>query len=198
MKLCVVGTGYVAWWPEPASRRAATMSSASTSTPRRSHALQQGDVPIYEPGLEELIRRNVAEGRLTFSDRPRRRGAALADLLHRRRHAARANDGSADLAAVLARRRSDRRGHGRLPGRRRQEHRAGRHRRPGRGRPSRRGPRTRSTSCRTPSSSRKGAAIDDFMKPDRVVIGSRQRARQRDDAGALQPVRAHRAIRSWS
>jgi UDPglucose 6-dehydrogenase len=35
--------------------------------PRKLEVLRGGGVPIYEPGLEELVRRNVAEGRLHFA-----------------------------------------------------------------------------------------------------------------------------------
>src|SRR5262249_26603053 len=64
-------------------------------------ALRRGEVPIYEPGLEELIRRNVAEGRLTFS-------TDLAEGVRGSRVCVFAvgtperEDGSADLSAVLA------------------------------------------------------------------------------------------------
>src|SRR5579862_942529 len=30
-------------------------------------ALQRGDIPIFEPGLEDIVRRNVREGRLSFA-----------------------------------------------------------------------------------------------------------------------------------
>ncbi len=33
---------------------------------RKIQVLHEGNVPIYEPGLEEVIRRNVAAGRLSF------------------------------------------------------------------------------------------------------------------------------------
>jgi len=61
--------------------------------------LRAGEVPIYEPGLEELVKRNVAEGRLTFS-------TDLADAVRRSLicfiavGTPQGEDGSADLGAV--------------------------------------------------------------------------------------------------
>ena len=34
---------------------------------KKVQALRAGDVPIYEPGLTEIVQRNTAEGRLTFT-----------------------------------------------------------------------------------------------------------------------------------
>ena len=48
--------------------------------------LQRGEVPIYEPGLEELLARN--RERLHFSTELRRRARARAPAVRRRRHAA--------------------------------------------------------------------------------------------------------------
>jgi UDPglucose 6-dehydrogenase len=62
--------------------------------------LQQGTVPIYEPGLQELIKRNVAEGRLSFT-------TDLAAAVRRSLicfiavGTPQGEDGSADLAAVI-------------------------------------------------------------------------------------------------
>ena len=67
MKIAVIGTGYVGLVRGPAWPRAATTWSASTRSPPRSRGSRQGKVPIYEPGLAELVHRNLRDGRLTFT-----------------------------------------------------------------------------------------------------------------------------------
>ena len=56
-----------AWSPAPAWRRWATTSSAWTSTPSKIRILNEGGMPIHEPGLLEMVRRNAAAGRLQFT-----------------------------------------------------------------------------------------------------------------------------------
>ena len=62
MKIAVVGTGYVGLVVGACFAETATTSSASTRTRPRSGMLRRGKIPIYEPGLEELVQRNKAEG----------------------------------------------------------------------------------------------------------------------------------------
>ena len=57
-------------------------------------------MPIYEPGLEELIQRNVEEGRLAFTTDLATAVRRFAGLLHRRRHAAGRDDGAPDMRVV--------------------------------------------------------------------------------------------------
>ncbi len=68
MKVCVIGTGYVGL---VAGTCLAEMGNDVICVDNNKEKLQQlkrGVVPIYEPGLEELIKINVSENRLTFTD----------------------------------------------------------------------------------------------------------------------------------
>jgi UDPglucose 6-dehydrogenase len=66
VKLCVVGTGYVGLVAGTCFAESGNDVVCVDVDARKIAALQRGEVPIYEPGLEELIKRNVAQQRLTF------------------------------------------------------------------------------------------------------------------------------------
>jgi UDPglucose 6-dehydrogenase len=67
VKLCVVGTGYVGLVAGTCFAEGGNDVICVDIDADKVARLQQGVVPIYEPGLEELIKRNVAEGRLSFT-----------------------------------------------------------------------------------------------------------------------------------
>ncbi len=76
-------------------------SSASTGTPPRSGMLNRGRIPIYEPGLEELVRRNHHEKRLAFTT-TLRDSVKKAEVIFIAVGTPTGEDGSADLQHVLA------------------------------------------------------------------------------------------------
>src|SRR2546427_12204809 len=67
MKLCVVGTGYVGLVVGTCFAESGNDVICVDIDQHKVAELRDGKVPIYEPGLEELIRRNTADGRLRFT-----------------------------------------------------------------------------------------------------------------------------------
>ena len=67
MKIAVIGTGYVGLVAGACLAENGNDVICVDKDAAKVRALQRGRIPIYEPGLEELVRRNRAERRLTFA-----------------------------------------------------------------------------------------------------------------------------------
>ncbi|MBN1894690.1 UDP-glucose/GDP-mannose dehydrogenase family protein [bacterium] len=67
MHICVVGTGYVGLVTGTCFSEFGVDVTCVDSDASKIEILKAGGVPIYEPGLDALIRRNVREGRLSFT-----------------------------------------------------------------------------------------------------------------------------------
>lgn len=67
MRICVVGTGYVGLVAGTCLAEMGNKVICVDNNEEKLEKLRNGVVPIYEPGLEELIKVNVAEDRLSFS-----------------------------------------------------------------------------------------------------------------------------------
>lgn len=68
MKICVIGTGYVGLVAGTCLADMGNEVICVDNDLNKLEKLKNGVIPIYEPGLEELIKSNVMEGRLVFSD----------------------------------------------------------------------------------------------------------------------------------
>jgi UDPglucose 6-dehydrogenase len=67
MKIAVVGTGYVGLVTGTCFAESGHEVRCLDVDQRKIDTLRAGGIPIYEPGLEELVRRNVKERRLSFT-----------------------------------------------------------------------------------------------------------------------------------
>ena len=67
MKICVVGTGYVGLVTGACLADFGMKVVGVDKVADKIEALKQGEIPIYEPGLKTLVRKNMDEGRLRFT-----------------------------------------------------------------------------------------------------------------------------------
>ena len=67
MKICVVGSGYVGLVTGACLAEFGMNVTGVDKDADKIAALERGEIPIYEPGLEELVAKNVRAGRLRFS-----------------------------------------------------------------------------------------------------------------------------------
>ena len=67
MNICVAGTGYVGLVTGAVFADLGNDIVCVDNVAEKIAALRAGRMPIYEPGLEEMVARNVADGRLAFT-----------------------------------------------------------------------------------------------------------------------------------
>jgi UDPglucose 6-dehydrogenase len=170
MKIAVVGSGYVGLVAGACFAENGNDVICIDKDETKVRTLQRGQIPIYEPGLEELVRRNRAEKRLTFTtDLPK--GARTSQIVFIAVGTPTGEDGSADLQHVL--------GVAREIGRAMNGYKVVVNKSTVPVGTAERVRRTIAAETKQPFSVvsnpeflKQGAAIEDFLKPDRVVIGA--------------------------
>ncbi|MGD0537303.1 MAG: UDP-glucose/GDP-mannose dehydrogenase family protein [Verrucomicrobiota bacterium] len=99
MKIAIIGTGYVGLVTGTCFAEVGHQVTCVDSDQAKVKLLQAGGVPIYEPGLEELLARNVAAGRLQFTGSVAE-GVARSDIIFIAVPTPPLPDGSVDLSFI--------------------------------------------------------------------------------------------------
>ncbi|KMJ54052.1 UDP-glucose 6-dehydrogenase [Vogesella sp. EB] len=101
MKITVIGSGYVGLVTGTCLAEVGNHVLCLDVDPAKIAMLQAGGIPIYEPGLDEMVKRNVAAGRLSFTTDVAA-SVAFGDIQFIAVGTPPDEDGSADLQYVLA------------------------------------------------------------------------------------------------
>ncbi|MDV4144715.1 UDP-glucose dehydrogenase family protein [Shimia sp. FJ5] len=171
MKIAMIGTGYVGLVSGVCFSDFGHEVVCVDKNPAKIESLNRGEVPIYEPGLDTLMEKNVSAGRLSFTldlkealdgaeavfiavGTPTRRGDGHADLSYVMAAAAEIAEHAKDYVVIVTK--------STVPvGTNRQVKQA----------VKKANPKLDFDVASNPEFLREGAAIEDFMKPDRVVVG---------------------------
>ena len=174
MKITVVGTGYVGLVSGACLAEVGNDVLCLDVDPVKIKTLQDGGIPIYEPGLQEMVARNVAAGRLHFTT-DAERAAHFGTIQFIAVGTPPDEDGSADMKYVTAAAASI--------GKYMTDYKvvvdkstvpvgtADRVRKAIADELTRRGVSTPFSVVSNPEFLKEGAAIEDFMRPDRIVVG---------------------------
>ncbi len=171
MKIAMIGTGYVGLVSGVCFSDFGHEVVCVDKNPEKIARLERGEVPIYEPGLDELMARNVEAGRLSFTrdlahavagaeavfiavGTPTRRGDGHADLTYVMAAAEEIARVASDYVVIVTK--------STVP--------VGTNRQVGQVVRAA-NPELDFDVASNPEFLREGAAIDDFMRPDRVVVG---------------------------
>ncbi|SKC00251.1 UDP-glucose dehydrogenase family protein [Dyadobacter psychrophilus] len=170
MKIAVVGTGYVGLVTGTCFAETGNQVTCVDIDVRKVERLQKGEIPIYEPGLDVLFDRNVAEGRLVFTTNLAE-GIKDAEVIFLALPTPPGEDGSADLKYIL--KVADDLGHildkyaviidkSTVPVGTAEKVNAA----------IAANAKVKFDVVSNPEFLREGVAVEDFMKPDRVVVGT--------------------------
>ncbi len=173
MNITMIGTGYVGLVTGACLAEFGHQVTCMDKDQEKISFLENGGIPIYEPGLDQLVAKNVSEGRLSFTaDLGEAVSDAVAIFVAVGTPSSRRGDGYADLTYIYA------------AARELAEHLTGytvvvdKSTVPvGTARQVARviaetNPEADFDVVSNPEFLREGAAINDFMRPDRVVVGS--------------------------
>ena len=101
MRVTIYGSGYVGLVQAAVFAQAGHQVCCVDIDTQRVAKLKRGEVPIYEPGLQDIIQRTMAEQRLVFTA-DTEQGVAFSDIQFIAVGTPSSPDGSADLSAVMA------------------------------------------------------------------------------------------------